>query len=275
MQDWETAIAYASKVINHPDKTFDLASATIAYTPQLSYFDYMWQYDQAFEIIFQVGFTPTSFGGQLGSIFLNVTTDYTYYYPDYVPAQWVLDLYSSSDLRYKTYFQNVTTGYDHALTWPVLIKYFGNQDFISQYNIYQVSMPKLFRLAEQYLIRAEAYCRRANPDYNAAAKDLTTLRGARMSTASNVSLTAENYLETIADERVRELYMEGFRLWDLKRWGNLYRNGEGFTRKQQTSSLKEGSSLRAKADNPLFTWPIPQHELESPGSEVQPNESNK
>lgn len=275
MQDWETAIAYASKVINHPDKTFDLASASIAYTPQLSYFDYMWQYDQAFEIIFQVGFTPTSFGGQLGSIFLNVTTDYTYYYPDYVPAQWVLDLYASSDLRYKTYFQNVTTGYDHALTWPVLIKYFGNQDFISQYNIYQVSMPKLFRLAEQYLIRAEAYCRRANPDYNAAAKDLTTLRGARMSTASSVSLTAENYLETIADERVRELYMEGFRLWDLKRWGNLYRNGEGFTRKQQTSSLKEGSSLRVKADNPLFTWPIPQHELESPGSEVQPNESNK
>ncbi|MBQ8580831.1 MAG: RagB/SusD family nutrient uptake outer membrane protein, partial [Alistipes sp.] len=171
--------------------------------------------------------------------------------------------------------QNVTTGYDHALTWPVLIKYFGNRDFISQYNIYQVSMPKLFRLAEQYLIRAEAYCRRANPDYNAAAKDLTTLRGARMSTASSVSLTAENYLETIADERVRELYMEGFRLWDLKRWGNLYRNGEGFTRKQQTSSLKEGSSLRVKADNPLFTWPIPQHELESPGSEVQPNESNK
>ena len=275
MQDWQTAIDYATKLIDHPQDTFALANANVAYTPQLSYFDYMWQHDQAFEIIWQVGFTPTSYGGALGSIFLNVTTDYTYYYPDYVPAQWVLDLYSSSDMRYKTYFRNVTTGYDHALTWPVLIKYFGNQDFISQANIYQVSMPKPFRLAEQYLIRAEAYCRLSTPNYVAAAKDLATLRGARMSSASNVSLTADNYLETIADERVRELYMEGFRLWDLKRWGNLYRNGEGFTRKSQTSSLEEGSSLSVKADHPLFVWPIPQHEIESPGSDIQPNESNK
>lgn len=275
MQDWEKAIEYSSKVINHPEKTFELASATTQYTSTMSYFDYMWNYDQAFEIIFQVGFTPTSYGGALGSVFLNVTTDYTYYYPDYVPAEWVLDLYSSSDLRYSTYFRTVTTGYDHALTWPVLIKYFGNQDFISQYNIYQVSMPKLFRLAEQYLIRAEAYCRLSTPNFVAASKDLTILRSARMSSSGNISISADSYLETIAKERVRELYMEGFRLWDLKRWGNLYRNGEGFKREKQTSSLEEGSTLVVKMDNPLFTWPIPQHEIESPGSNVEPNESNK
>ena len=69
--------------------------------------------------------------------------------------------------------------------------------------------------------------------------------------------------------------MEGFRLHDIKRWGKLYRNGEGFTRTPQQQSLAEGSSLSVKADNPLFVWPIPQHELESPGSEIQPNESNK
>jgi hypothetical protein len=79
----------------------------------------------------------------------------------------------------------------------------------------------------------------------------------------------------IADERVRELYMEGFRLNDLKRWGKLYNNGEGFTRKPQSNTLIEGSSLKITADNPLFVWPIPQHEIEAPGSEVQPNESNK
>lgn len=275
MQDWKTAIDYSSRLIDHPDGVFELASATTKYTSSMSYFDYMWNYDQAFEIIFQIGFTTTSYGGALGSIFLNVTTDYTYYYPDYVPAQWVLDLYGSGDLRFNTYFRNVTTGYDHALTWPVLIKYFGNQDFISQANIYQVTMPKLFRLAEQYLIRTEAYCRQATPNYTAASKDISKLRSARMSSGSSVSLTADNFLTTIADERVRELYMEGFRLWDLKRWGNLYRNGEGFTRQPQTSSLKEGSSLQVKMDNPLFVWPIPQHEIESPGSDVEPNESNK
>ena len=74
---------------------------------------------------------------------------------------------------------------------------------------------------------------------------------------------------------MRELYMEGFRLWDLKRWGNLYKNGEGFERKPQSNSLAEGSSLKVKADHVLFTWPIPQHEIESPGSEVEPNASNK
>ena len=49
----------------------------------------------------------------------------------------------------------------------------------------------------------------------------------------------------------------------------------GFERKPQTSSVKEGSSLKIEADNALFVWPIPQHELESPGSDIQPNESNK
>lgn len=68
--------------------------------------------------------------------------------------------------------------------------------------------------------------------------------------------------------------MEGFRLHDLKRWGSLYRNGEGFTRTPQSHSLAEGSSLSIRADHPLFVWPIPIHEIEAPGSLVQPNESN-
>jgi hypothetical protein len=63
--------------------------------------------------------------------------------------------------------------------------------------------------------------------------------------------------------------MEGFRLNDLKRW-NM-----GFTRKAQTSSAKEGSELKIEASDPLFVWPIPQHELESPGADIEPNESNK
>ena len=65
------------------------------------------------------------------------------------------------------------------------------------------------------------------------------------------------------------------RLQDLKRWGKLYNKGVSFERKPQTSSLAEGSSLKITYDNPLFVWPIPQHEIEAPGSEVLPNESNK
>ena len=129
------------------------------------------------------------------------------------------------------------------------------------------ALPKVFRLAEQYLIRAEAYCR--NSQYAKASADLTTLRTSRYTTGGNISVGPDNWLQTISDERVRELYMEGFRLQDLKRWNR------GFERTPQTSSQKEGSSLAIKAGNPLFVWPIPRNEIEAPGSEIEPNESNR
>lgn len=274
MQDWEAAVDYSSRVIDHPNKPYALSSATTLYTSDMTFFDYMWAYDLATETIWQVGFTETSYGGALGSVFLNFTTDYYYFYPDYVPAQWVLDLYDQNDMRYGSYFYTAQTGYDHALTWPLLVKYYGNRNYISSRYLYHVSMPKPFRLAEQYLIRAEAYCRQATPDYSRASADLNALHAARYLAGGQVNMTKDNWIEHIADERVRELYMEGFRLNDLKRWGKLYRNGEGFTRVPQQQSLSEGSSLSVKADNPLFVWPIPQHEIESPGSEIVPNESN-
>ncbi len=273
MQDWETAIDYSTRVIDN--RNYALMGVNTANYSQYSDFDYMWLYDGGTEIIWRLGFTTTSYGGALGQVFLNYNNDFTYFYPDYVPAQWVLNLYETNDLRYSSYFFEGQTGYDHNLAWPLLVKYYGNVSFIESALIYHVSMPKPFRLAEQYLIRAEAYCRQANPNYAAAAKDLTTLRMARFLSGGNINLTADNWLDQIANERVRELYMEGFRLQDYKRWGRLYKNGEGFTRTPQQSSQQEGSSLHIAGDNPLFVWPIPQHELESPGSEVQPNESNK
>ena len=128
-------------------------------------------------------------------------------------------------------------------------------------------MPKVFRLSEQYLIRAEAYCRMNN--FNAAAEDLTTLRKARYSSYGSAMLSQDKWLDEISKERVRELFMEGFRLNDLKRWGR------GFEREPQTQSIADGSSLKIKADNPLFVWPIPQHEIDLPDADIEPNESNK
>jgi hypothetical protein len=82
-------------------------------------------------------------------------------------------------------------------------------------------------------------------------------------------MTQDDAMTIIEEERVKELYMEGFRLMDLKRWH------KGFERTPQTQSLENGSSLCIEADDPLFVWPIPQHELESPGSMILPNDSNK
>jgi hypothetical protein len=264
MQDWDAAIEHSSKLINRTD-AFRLASSDI-YSGSQTYVDYMWSNDLSFEIIWKVGFTVTSYGGSLGQVFLNFNNDYTYYYPDYVPAQWALNLYASNDTRYGAYFGSAKTGYPHQLTWPLLTKYFGNEQFISN-MIYHVNMPKPLRLAEQYLIRAEAYCRKGQ--YSAASADLSALNTARYRGNVSVSLNASNWLQTISDERVKELFMEGFRLQDLKRW-NM-----GFERTPQTSSQKEGSSLKIEAGNPLFVWPIPKNELEAPGAEILPNESNR
>ena len=264
MQDWDKAIEESTILIE--SEAFALATCRSYASSTQTFLQYMWSNDASYEDIWRIGYTATSFGGAQGSIFLNFTTDYYYYYPDYVPAQWVLDLYTAGDARYDAYFATLQTGYSHQLTWPLLIKYYGNESLMAN-MIYHVNMPKPLRLAEQYLIRAEAYCQKGS--YAAALTDLSTLRQTRFTSGGSISVNSGNWLETISEERVRELYMEGFRLHDLKRWG------KGFERTPQTHSQAQGSSLKIEANNPLFVWPIPNHEIVSPGSQIQPNESNR
>lgn len=264
MKKWDDAIKYSSKIID--SGYYILSSCSRNYTQNISYYKYMWTNDLSTESIWKVGFTVNSYGGRLGEIFLNY--DFVNYRPDYVPAAWVLNSYNASDLRATTFFEQHTTSFSHQLAWPLLIKYAGNQDFIAV-KILHVSMPKVFRLSEQYLIRAEAYVQKEQPDYTRAGKDITTVRTARYSTyGGSTPLSASNAMEVIESERVKELYMEGFRLQDLKRWH------KGFEREPQEQSLSTGDRLKVEANDPLFVWPIPQHELDAPGSQVQPNESN-
>ena len=222
----------------------------------------MWTNDLATEIIWMVDYTLTSYGGALGQVFLNFNNNYVYYYPDYVPSEWVLGLYASNDARYNAYFTNLSTGYAHNLTWPLLTKYFGCDEFLAN-MIYHVSRPKPMRLAEQYLIRAEAYCRKGQ--YSQGAADIAALRSARYTGNASASMNANNWLETISEERVKELYMEGFRLHDLKRW-NM-----GFERSAQTATQTEGNRLKIAAGDYRFVWPMPQNEIEAPGSEISQN----
>ena len=269
MQDWNTAVEYSTKLIEN--EAFAL-STNAQYTTgndviqggsrSYSYFDYMWTHDLATEIIWQIGFTTTSYGGALGQVFLNFTNDLTYFYPDYMPSEWVIGLYGGSDARLTAYFRTLQTGYQGNPSLTLLIKYFGNeQDFIP-YNIFHVSQPKPMRLAEQYLIRAEAFCNQK--EYGKATADLRTLAKARGGSAA--ALSESNWLDVISDERAKELYMEGFRLHDLKRWN------KGFKRVTQASAQNgPGSTLEIKAGDHRFVWPIPQHEIEAPGSTISQN----
>lgn len=261
MQDWENAVKYSTKVIE--DSRLRLSSVRLAGLNNYSEYLTMWAYDQSPEIIWRVKFTMSSYGGALGRVLLGY--NFISFTPDYVPAKWVIDSFDSNDRRYASCFSTQTTNYAHRLTWPLCVKFLGNQSFLGN-RVPHVSMPKVFRLAEQYLIRSEAYCRLGK--FSEASKDLTTLREKRYSTGGSVNLSSSNWFDFIEKERVKELYMEGFRLNDLKRWG------KGFERKEQLHTIPEGNTMKIDADNPLFVWPIPQHELESPDSEIEPNESN-
>lgn len=265
MKDYDEAIKYSTKVID--SDYFSLSSVNREVSSGVSYYDYMWTSDNSTEVIWKVGFTINSYGAPLGQIFFNY--DYRSMKPDYVPAAWVLNLYNSNDLRKNAFFKSFTTGFSHGLQWPLLAKYFGNEEFYKN-KILHVSMPKVFRLSEQYLIRAEASAMKSTPDYSRTGKDITILRTARYKTyGGSTTVTKDNALKLIEEERVKELYMEGFRLTDLKRWN------KGFERKPQSQTLENGNSLKIDKDNSLFVWPIPQHELESPGADIEPNESNK
>lgn len=76
---------------------------------------------------------------------------------------------------------------------------------------------KLFRVAEMYLIRAEARAETAG-QLEAGASDLNTLRAARITgyTAETFS-SKENLISAIYTERFKELAFEGHRFFDLKR----------------------------------------------------------
>lgn len=270
MQDWEKAVEYASKVIDNSN--YSLASSFTASdgNSSMSQYQYMWYYDTSSEIIWKVAFTATSAGGSLSSIFHHYNYTSMPYMPDYVPAQWLLDLYdTTTDARYSTFFNQQQTGYSHGLTWPLFIgKYWSNPTLNATTTESFLNEPKVFRLSEQYLIRAEAYAELGKDEL--AAADLSTLRKARIQGYTDYHGTGEDLMEEIRTERVKELCMEGFRLQDLKRWH------EGFARTPQEATISGSTAneLKVSADDALFVWPIPQHELEA-FPDLQPNDSNK
>ena len=105
----------------------------------------------------------------------------------------------------------------------------------------------IFRLAEQYLIRAEARAQQGRiVGTNGAQADINVLR--QRAKAPNASLTTQaDALLTIEKERVYELSFEGHRWYDLKRTGRL-----------QTVM----SAFSPNWNEKFELWPIPQSEIQ-------------
>jgi hypothetical protein len=108
----------------------------------------------------------------------------------------------------------------------------------------------IMRLAETYLLRAEAHHRNGD-DANAAA-DINVVRSRAQATPVEAG---EVDLDLILDERARELYMEEFRLNTLMRMGKLVE----YLMKYHPIVIQNGYSL----GDHLNKFPIPRSEIEA------------
>lgn len=109
-----------------------------------------------------------------------------------------------------------------------------------------------------YLIAAEAAYNNGNE--SAASTALNDLKSARITGWKKTSYSGTALQKEIRDERVRELFGEGFRLSDIKRWHIGFSRTAG----QDPSMLQPGEnyvSLSLPADSPKFVWPIPTSEM--------------
>lgn len=270
MHEYQKSIDAATKVIN--SDMYELSDATEKMyqigSAQYSDYEMMWRYDESDEIIWRVAMTTNNRGGALGRILLGYNG--ATYSPDFVLASPMQNLYSDSDQRLAVFFAGAVTS--DGSQQPMVTKYLGNSDIDGSATKLFTNMPKVFRLSEVYMNRAEAYYNLKK--YEEANEDLTSIRRKRIKGYGQSSASAENMLKEIQEERVREFFMEGFRLSDLKRW-NI-----GFERKKQLYTVDgpKNNALKVSPTNRSLykytTWPIPKHEIEATNGLVVGNESN-
>lgn len=263
MENWTEAANAASRVIANTN--YQLADATQFNLDPENYqlrteFYNMWLQDASDEIIWKLAYDVNNQPGELGRLF--TYRNGSSYAISYAPAASVLKMYDTeNDGRFYAYFTPITI---KGSAWYAINKYPGNPAFQTGTDNVYSNMPKPFRLAEMYLIRAEAYARSIPAREDLANADLSALRSKRIKNYTHEYKTGASLLQEIKDERVKELYMEGHRLYDLKRYH------EGFTRTPQIQSLAPDNALKVMADNFRFVWPIPKHETTS-NENVQQN----
>ena len=219
------------------------------------------------EVMMRLAMTPVDVQGSIGTYFCVSSAGKIL--PEYVPSTAFLEMFEAGDMRYNM-FERVRTGYQHGLEWEVCLKsgHSTSLDKSSSQPAYQ-SMPALFRMSELALIIAEANAANPGGNMSLANEYMNKLKTARIESWKEKSFTATEMMKEIKEERAKELCLEGFRLADLKRWHM------GILQKPQPYTNAPFNALEVKADDPRFTWPIPQHELDAPGVDLMPNESNK
>ena len=167
--------------------------------------------------------------------------------PTYALTKELLDAFEHGDLRRSRWVSSVTIG-TTTNNYPYKFKLITSPPPAQEYNV-------VLRLAEQYLIRAEAYAQLNQID--SAVIDLNTIRIRAELTEFSANISANECLQRIEQERRIELFAEwGHRWFDLKR-----------TNRANTMLSVKGSNW--STDDQLY--PIPASELDfAPNLEQNP-----
>lgn len=200
--------------------------------------------------------------------------------PGYIPTADVLHVLfaDNKDRRAQAYFEyaytTVNTSANRFGYIYVVSKFKGNPAYRDRdsrvwggYIPNGLQAPKPFRIAEQFLIAAETAAEIGQTD-----KALLYINHLRQSRGLEPIKAAGNSLiRVIRDERARELAYEGFRLWDLRKWGEGFKRGDvqHDTDTKGTEFINKNVThvIEIKPENPLFIWGFPSDEVNN----INPN----
>lgn len=261
MKDYQTAIAMAKPLVD--GGAYPLVTSAQAMVR-------MWTNDESTETIFQPIFKPGQLGNANGTVLIDKSASGTKVQPDFLPTETILNLYDkTNDLRFGVYFKKGEMTFSAGtVKLYYCTKYPGNPALYTGTTNF-INMPKILRIAEMYMILAEAYDE--SGDAANALVYLNALRAKRIANYTAQSYAGAALTNEIRKERQREFYMEGYRLWDLKRYGVglagrtpqdgtfVYLNNNANT----TDISKEAGDFR-------FVWPIPTHETNA-NPQIQQN----
>ncbi len=258
--EWTNAITAADKIIS---------STKYPLIDNATDLEKMWKNDTGSEIICKLFAATTELNSATQmNVFIQYNTTIASNTPDFVPQKWVVDLYADNDIRKNVYLKKdkITIQSINYTDVYMINKYPGNPALFTTAvsNYYQ--MPKLFRSAEAYLIKAEAAFR--VPDEPTALSTLNILRNKR-GLASLSGLTGAALLSAIQEERTREMLCEGTRLDDLKRW----QLGVTRTTPQNSAMVVTGptaSGLSVTKNDMRFVWEIPSNDIQA-NPNLKPN----
>ncbi len=159
----------------------------------------------------------------------------------------LISLYEDADQR-KAFIYKHTNG-----------QFYQNK-YAAQDAIPGLHSPKILRLAEMYLIRAEARARQNK--FADAIADLNAIRAKRGASALS-GIADANVLKTVWDERKRELSFEGHTKFDLSR------NGLDMVRSQCNTGIELDAPCTVPISSHLRVYPIPQREMDVNQNMVQ------